>query len=229
MKKIMVVSLLAIPLMFNNVARATGIPVVDVAGILQMVVDGLARAQEFEQQIKEAKNRLTELKNTADHYKDMVEGHYDFETILNDPLLNEHLALDDWKDIYNDTSNLQSLRDEFDMHSNNPAVQERYDSELQQYSAQKRFYDMSVQRNKNMKSLLNQFNSATNPAAKADLANSIQFENTQLENDAKMMESMTMLMEQKINYEKTRAANEKMEVITGAGMPIDYSAAYGKR
>ena len=226
MKKLLVATALAIPLTFNPVANATGIPVVDVAGILQMVTDGLVRAQEFQQQISEAKNRLNELKNSADHYKEMVEGHFDFETLLNDPLLNQHLALNNWKDIYNNVQDIQSLRDEFDMHSNDPAIQKRYDSELQQYSAQKRFYDSAVKRNKNMKNLLNQFNTATNPAAKADLANSIQFENTQMENDAKMMESMAMLMQQKANYEKTRAANLKMETIKTSGMTVDYSAAY---
>lgn len=228
MKKLILATLIAAPLTMQPV-YATGIPVVDVAGILQMVTEGLARAQEFRQQISEARNRLGQLKDDAEFYKDMVDGHFDFERILNDPTLNQYLALDDWKQIYNDVDDLANLRDEFNMHSDNPAIQKRYDSELKQYAAQERFYEMSVKRNKNLQALLRQFSSATNPAAKADLANSIQFENAQLKNDAEMMETMTTLMQQKQNYEATRAAREKMDTQRGAGMEVDYSSALNGR
>lgn len=228
MKKLILATLIAAPLTLQPV-HATGIPVVDVAGILQMVTDGLMRAQEFREQILEARNRLGQLKDDAEFYKDMVDGHFDFERILNDPTLNQYLALDDWKQIYNDVDNIASLRDEFNMHSDNPTIQKRYDSELKQYAAQERFYKMSVERNKNLQALLRQFSAAENPAAKADLANSIQFENAQLKNDAEMMDTMTALMEQKQNYEQTRAAREKIEVQRGAGMTVDYSTAFNNQ
>jgi type IV secretion system protein VirB5 len=222
MKKLLIVILFSIPLLFNQQVKATGIPVVDIAGILQMVVDGFARAKEFSQQIGEAKARLNEMKDSADHYKDMVDGHFDFEALLNDPTLNKHLALDDWKDIYNDTSDLANLRGEFGMYSDDPAVQAKYDRELKQYSAQSRFYDISTNRNKNLQNLLTQFQTAINPAAKADLANSISYESAQIKNDAQMMESMTLMMQQKqmLESRKSERASRENWMETGIDRPV---------
>jgi type IV secretion system protein VirB5 len=225
MKKF-IVMLLVLSLSYNQTVSASGVPTIDIASIIQGLKDALIRAKEFKQQIKEAKNRLNEMRNSSEHYRDMVDGHFDFESILNDPTLNKYLALDDWKDIYNDTSDLSDLRDEFGMVSNNPTTQKKYDRKLQTYSAQSKFYDMSVKRNDNLKDLLAQFTTATNPAAKADLANSIQFENARIKNDAKMMESMTALMEQTATLEHEQRSLEKIEVIRGGGMAVDYSSAY---
>lgn len=224
MKKLLIMALLATSMSFTATVSASGIPTVDVAAILQSVTDALQRAKEFQQQILEAKNRLEEMQNQGEHYKDMVDGHFDFETVLNDSKLNEDLALNEWKDIYDDSSDLQSLRDEFGMISSDPVVQKKYDQKLQAYNAQSKFYKISTERNKNLTKLLDQFSTATNPAAKADLANSIQFENARIKNDAKMMETMTALMEQSAALDADKRANERMKLFRGTGIPIDYSA-----
>jgi len=227
MKKLFIIALLVLPMTLSQPVNASGVPTIDIAAIIQSLKDALVRAKEFKQQINEAKNRLNEMKNTADHYKDMVEGHFDFEDILNDPNLNKELALDDWKDIYNDTTDLANMRDEFGMVSSDPKIQKMFDKKLQAYRAQTKYYEISKQRNDNLTNLLAQFKTATNPAAKADLANSIQFESAQIKNDSKMMETMTALMEQTSTLEHQQQSVEKMNMIQsgGTGIAIDYSKA----
>lgn len=217
-KKLLITSLMFL-FLFNQEAKATGVPVIDVAGIAQMIKDGIVRAKEFSQEIGEAKRRLKEMEATADHYKDMVDGHYSFEDIINDRTLNEHLALGDWKDIYNDSNDLSQLRGEFDMESPSYTTQAKWDRELKEYSAQKRFYEISTARNKKLQNLLDQFTTAINPAAKADLANSINYENAQIKNDSQMMESMTLLMQKKEMFETRNAEIEKRRVWMNEGIP----------
>lgn len=215
MKKILLVFCLMLP----QVVTAAGIPVVDVAGLTQMITDGLTRAKEFKQNMDEARNRLNEMKATSDHYKKMVDGHFNFEDILNDPYANQFMALEDWKQIYNDATGLAELRHEFGMFSDDPVVQRQYDNKLRQYNAQTKFYKASVERNKKMQSLLSQFSTATTPAAKEDIANAIRFEQTQVQNDAQMMATMNTLMEKQRILEHEAKADEDIKIMLGEGFP----------
>lgn len=215
MKKVLLASLLV----FSLGSNASGIPVVDVANLAQIVTEGLARAKEFKQNMDEARNRLSEMKASSDHYKKMVDGHFNFEDVLNDPYANEFMALDDWKDIYNDSSGLVELREEFGMYSDDPLVQRRYDNQLRQYNAQSKFYKASVERNKKMQSLLGQFSTATTPAAKEDIANAIRFEQTQVQNDAQMMATMNTMMDERRRLEARKKSQEKVELMFGDGFP----------
>jgi type IV secretion system protein VirB5 len=220
MKKLALVTALSIALSATALspAHATGIPVIDVAGLLQMVVDGAQQAQQFAQQISEAKNRLNELKSQGEHYKGMVEGHYNFEDILYDPNLNGFINMDDWKDVYHDTSQLSSLRSEFGLTSDNAATQQRYDRKLQEFYIQQRFYKASVKRNEMMSDLVSQFSTAKTPSAKEDIANAISLQQTQLENDKQMMSSMSDLMERQRTLEATAEAKARTSLLLGDGI-----------
>ncbi|WP_223823897.1 hypothetical protein [Candidatus Enterovibrio escicola] len=48
---------------------ASGLPVIDIAGLAQIVTEGLARAKEFKQNMQEARNRLNEMESSSKHYK----------------------------------------------------------------------------------------------------------------------------------------------------------------
>ena len=211
--------LLMVCLVFPFGVTASGIPVVDIAGLTQMITDGLTRAQEFKQNMDEARNRLNEMQSTADHYKKMVDGHFNFEDVLNDPYANDFMALDDWKQIYNDSTGLAELRQEFGMYSDDPVVQRQYDNKLRQYNAQTKFYKASVERNKKMQSLLGQFSTATTPAAKEDIANAIRFEQTQVQNDAQMMAAMNSLMAKQRVMEADSAARASTKLLLNEGIP----------
>jgi type IV secretion system protein VirB5 len=225
MKKIFIILLLITPLAVQNIG-ASGIPTIDIVSMIQGLKDALVQAKQFKDQISEARNRLNRLKETGKHYKDMVDGHFDWESLLNDPTLNKHLALGNWKKIYDGIGDINNLRDEFHMQSDDPRIQSKWDKQLKAYKVQRDFYYASVKRSENLKNLLKQFSTATNPAAKADLANSIQFENTQVENDAEMMKSMAALMEQKARFEHELSIAESRRKFSEEGIEIDYSSAY---
>ena len=185
---------------------ASGIPVVDVAGITQMITDSAARAKEFTQSINEARNRLNQLKKDAEHYKRMVEGHYGFEEILSDPGINDVIDLSDYDDLYDAVDDISDLRSEFGLYSDDPVVQRRYDMQLKQLRFQEALYERSAKRNERMSRLLSQFGTATNPAAKADLGNAINYEKTLMENEQDMMIAMSNMLERQTQLEAKRKA-----------------------
>ena len=180
---------------------ASGIPVVDVAGITQMITDSAARAKEFTQSINEARNRLNQLKKDAEHYKRMVEGHYGFEEILSDPSINNVIDLSDYDDLYDAVDDISDLRSEFGLYSDDPVVQRRYDMQLKQLRFQEALYERSAKRNERMSRLLSQFGTATNPAAKADLGNAINYEETLMKNEQEMMVAMSNMLERQRRIE----------------------------
>ena len=213
---------LCIALALNASTQASGIPVVDVVGITQMVIDSAQRAQEFTQSISEARNRLNQLKSQAEHYKSMVEGHYGFEEILSDPNLNDVIDLSAYSDLYDAIDDISDLRSEFGLYSDDPVIQRRYDMQLKQLRFQEMLYERSTERNERMSRLLSQFGSATTPAAKEDLANSINFETMQMQNEQRMMDSMSDMLEQQRKLEVSKQSKLRIEnMLYGDGIPLE--------
>lgn len=217
MRNLLLIICLTLPLK----TLASGIPVVDIAAITQVIMEGTLRAQEFEQNMQAAKNRLSEMKSTADHYKEMVDGHFNYEDILNAPSTNDFMAMEDWKAIYHKTAALTDLRKAFNMHSKNPHRQRQYDRELIEYDLQKKSYDAAVERNQRMQSLLGQFSTATTPAAKEDIANAISFEQTQIQNDTQMAAAMNTLLEKQDLLEHEAQARENIRIMMNEGFPLN--------
>ena len=211
---------LCIALTLNASTQASGIPVVDVAGITQMVVDSAQRAQEFTQSINEARNRLNQLKNQADHYKSMVEGHYGFEEILSDPNLNDVIDLSTYNNLYDAIDDISDLRSELELYSDDPVIQRRYDMQLKQFRFQEMLYKRSTERNQRMGRLLSQFGTATTPAAKEDLANSINFETMQMQNEQRMMDSISDMLERQKTLEAQQRSLKLQQQVFGEGIPI---------
>ncbi|WP_171027768.1 type IV secretion system protein [Photobacterium damselae] len=204
-------------------AFASGIPVIDVAGIAQMAKDALTQANQFKQrmdsvrqQISEAKNQLDEAKRQGEHYKKMVEGHSDlFENALNDPSASRFLANSQWEDIYSHIGDISSLRDKFDLKSDDPIVQKQYDSILKNYAFQEKTYQASVERYNRITKLTSMLKSADTPAKKADLANSIEFERVQLANDNQLIQDMQELMDRQEAIEtKVRIQKKKDKMMS---------------
>ena len=205
-------------LSITQFSNATGIPTVDVAGIAQMVANNAARAADFAKTLSEAQKRLEQLKQTANHYKSMVEGHHSFEDVLQMANANNGFAFNNWQDIYNDTSELEQLREDFNMYSDDPEIQKRFDQELLSYKAQRNYYNGTVARNNRMQTLLNQFSTATTPGLKADLANAINFEQLQIRNDAQMMDTLNKLMEKQKSLESEQLAETNIQNALRSGL-----------
>lgn len=187
--------LASIGLLASYPSKASGIPVVDVAGITQMIMESLTRAQEFQQTIQNATQQLNALKDQHEHYKNMVEGHWDIEDILNDPNLNEFTSMDDWRSIYDAVDDIDSLRNEFDLYSEDPAVQKNYDRALKNYAVKKNIHESVVKRSQRIQDLFSQMGHADTPAKKADLSNSIQLESMRIKNDQQAMDLITEIEE----------------------------------
>ncbi|HHY0508171.1 TPA: type IV secretion system protein [Vibrio parahaemolyticus] len=211
---------LSLALTLSAPTYASGIPVVDVAGIAQMITDSATRAQEFSQSISEARNRLNQLKSQAQHYKSMVEGHYGFEEILSDPNLNDAIDLSAYSDLYDAIDDVSDLREEFGLYSDNPVIQRRYDMQLKQLKFQETLYERSAKRQERMSRLLSQFGTATTPAAKEDLGNAINFEKTLMENEQDMMTAMSEMLERQKQLEIEKRLNESYQAFMhGDGLP----------
>ena len=82
--------------------------------------------------------------------------------------------------------------------------------QLKQLRFQEMLYERSTERNERMSRLLSQFGSATTPAAKEDLANSINFETMQMQNEQRMMDSMSNMLQQQSQIEIHREAKERI-------------------
>ncbi|MFV8433655.1 type IV secretion system protein [Vibrio owensii] len=211
---------LCIALALNASTQAAGILVFDATSKMQMVIDSAQRAKEFAQSISEARNHLNQLKSQAEHYKSMVEGHYGFEEILSDPNLNDVIDLSAYSDLYDAIDDISDLRSEFDLYSDDPVIQRRYDMQLKQLRFQEMLYERSTERNERMSRLLNQFGSATTPAAKEDLANSINFETMQMQNEQRMMDSMSNMLERQKTLEAQQRSLKLKQQIFGDGIPL---------
>jgi type IV secretion system protein VirB5 len=201
-------------------ALSTGIPVVDVAGLTQMVLDNTTRASEFAETITEARNRLSQLKDQANHYKSMVEGHYHFEDTLTDRKTSRLFELHGYRDLYDTIDDVADLRNEYGLHSDDPVTQRHYDMELKQLRLQETLYKQSTERQQRMSTLLRQFGQAKTPATKADLANSIHFEKMQMENEQTMMEAMTDMLEKQKRLEAKKNAQAFSSDMFGDGIPF---------
>lgn len=204
-------------LIFSYNANAN-IPVLDITSLTEFIKQAAVQARQFKDQMQEARNRLTELKTQVQGIKDIKSissGNYDdlFSALLNDPTLSKAFALDDWKSIYNDLGSINELRDEFEMWSDNPEVQKKYDDQLRLYSLKQKAYQSSVTRQERIIRISNQFKLADNPAKKADLNNALVSEMVQQQNDAALIAKMDQMMADKIKLEQQKRSAERRAVL----------------
>lgn len=195
-------TLLAMTLFTSLNVNASGIPVVDVASIAQTVTEGLARAQEFKQTLDQAKNEMN-------HYKSMVEGHYSFEDILHDPVVNDFMTNSDWSQYYQSVSNIDSLRNKYNLKSDDPYRQKMYDSKLKELAFKEEMYQKTKQRSQRLQNLFSQMNTATTPAAKSDIGNAINLEKLSLQNDIQLANTIESMMYEKSESERKQAYIER--------------------
>lgn len=197
-----VIALAIVGALLGSTPVYAGIPVIDVASIAETIKNAAVQAKNFKDQMQEARGRLAELKHQVQGLKDIkesTEGNYGdlFGDLLNDPTLSSMFALDDWRSIYNDLGVVEDLRDEFNMWSDNPATQQRFDSALKVYSFKQKSYEASVKRQERIQKISNQMSLADNPAKKDDLSNALAFEQSQQQNDAALIARLDELMKER--------------------------------
>ncbi|OAT35733.1 VirB5 family type IV secretion complex minor pilin [Hafnia paralvei ATCC 29927] len=186
------------------IANATGIPVFDAGSIMQMVQNATETAQQAADQLNQLKDQYNQAVAAAEAEKARFEGNWSLGDILNDPTLTSYLP-DNWTDIYS-SGDVSGLRDQYQLKSSNPEVQEQYDSLLSNLNTMQEAYDSTVQRTKNIEQLASYMNSAQTPQQKSDYANRILFEQTQIQNEQAKVNAVKTMMEQREHIQnKARA------------------------
>ncbi|WP_261887510.1 type IV secretion system protein [Vibrio aerogenes] len=204
-------------------ANASGIPVVDVASIAQMVQQAAIRARQFLQTIETARNNLAAIKAQSDYYQSMVEGHpISYEAILYDPNLRKLADMSGWQALYESVQDVSDLRQSYGLLSDNQATQLKYDQALRDFKIQQQLYQTASQRNKNILKLLDEFGTATTPATKSDLANSINFQVAALQNEQKMMEAFSTISHRKAQLEIEGKNAETIDMIMNSGLTVNF-------
>ncbi|AIW17511.1 conjugal transfer protein TrbJ (plasmid) [Vibrio tubiashii ATCC 19109] len=209
-------------LLLTPVVNATGIPVVDGAALMQMVTDNIQRAAQWAKEADQwaksnglSVDQIKEYKAHADHYQRMVEGHYSFEDLVNDPILNNVAEMQGWRELYNTIEDIEELRARFNIDRGD----DRFDDLIKKYELVDRFYKRTLKRNDSLQKLLEQFNTADTPAAKADLANAIAFEQTKIKNDQEMLASLQSIQEEQANIRHAAESRRKIDQLFGDGIP----------
>lgn len=213
---------IATVLLISPLGWAGGIPVVDFTSLSQMVSDNLARAQQWAKEARQwaEENKLSleqvqQMNREYKHYKSMVEGHYTFEDVLNDPHLNNLTEMEGWRELYDQVDDLQSLREDFGLDKGDSSSDEL----IRKYSMLDKFYKRSTNRNKTLQGLLSEFQSADNPAKKSDLSNAISFEYAKIKNDEQMMSALLSLKEQKDDISHSVRSKRKIQKMFADGIP----------
>lgn len=197
-------------------ANATGIPTVDIANIAQLILNAKDQAEQFEHSIHAAADRLNEMKSQGDYYKSMVDGHYPYENLLHDPELDRLLDQANWEDTYNDI-NISSLRDQFDMHSDDPQTQKAYDDQLKTYGLQEKLYNNAQSESDKMTQLYTQFEQAKTPAQKEDIANSISYQSLKMKNQQQIQARLDELTKKKQKMDLDKKERQEFDTLFGDG------------
>lgn len=194
---------------------ATGIPVMDVASIYKMAEDAVQQAKQALAQLDQAKAAISQAKSQYEDYKGIATGNDKLGAFLNDPALNQFLPMKDWQEVYNNGKDIASLRDRYDLKSDNPQVQAAFDKLLAQAGALEDAYNASSERVDNAAKMREKLNEAVTPQQKSDLQARFQQESLELQNQNMRLQNMQMLMDQKAKIEDAKRAQDFKDYMYG--------------
>lgn len=196
----------------QQLAFASGIPVVDVAGIAQMIQDGIQQANEAMNQLNATRQQIEDFKNAAEAEKKRFEGNWKLSDVLSDPTLTSYLPSDDWQKIYDGSRDVSALREEYGLYSENEDEQKVFDSMLTDIDVLQDSYSATVKRTENIKNLAAYMDQAQTPQQKADYQNRIAYEQLQIQNEKIKIDTVAALMEKRqraLNQARMNAAYDK--------------------
>lgn len=174
---------------------SAGIPVADPLVLAQAIQNAAEVAQQAETQLNQMKQQYQQMKSEADAMKNRFEGNWNLGDILNDPTLSSYMP-QNWTDIYS-TGDVSKLRNQYGLKSTDDATQKIYDEKLHNMDTIQKAYEATVERTNNIDKLATYMNTAETPQQKADYANRILYEQTQILNEKSKMDAATTLMEQR--------------------------------
>lgn len=176
-------------LLISTNALASGFPTFDGANLIQMLKEAETQASQF-------KTTIDQARNDAERLKSNVEGHWGIESLLDNSSMFNDLP-SDWQSAY-ESVDISSLRDKYDMKSDNPDTQALFDKKLQDIAFSEKLYENSHKIQSQLMRLQDEFEHADRPTTKADLSNAIAMQKTQLESQQMLITRMNKMHEQEI-------------------------------
>ncbi|HBJ0272038.1 TPA: conjugal transfer protein TrbJ [Escherichia coli] len=176
MKLTYILFILPILITCNAIAA---IPVIDPASIAKTVEEGVNRAKEAAANLQQLKEQYEQTIKYAEEQKRRLEGFTDFSNGFDSAESYMKTRLSELTD-YSKT-NVNSLRDKYNLKSTNNLAQNRYDSILKKIDFYEKFNKSLLERANRMQNLQSSFSHASTPQQKADLANQLNTEKLTLE------------------------------------------------
>ncbi|EDW8942691.1 conjugal transfer protein TrbJ [Salmonella enterica subsp. enterica] len=183
---------------------SAAIPVVDPASIAKTVEEGLIRAKEAAANLQQLKEQYEQTIKYAEDQKKRLEGFTDFSNGFDSAESYMKAKLADLND-YSKT-NVDNLRDAYNLRTNNSIAQTRYDSFLKQIDFYENFNKSLLERANRMQKLQSSYSNANTPQQKADLSNQLNTEKLTLEMQIKQYDIAERQLKAQADaeYEKNR-------------------------
>jgi type IV secretion system protein VirB5 len=218
----LITALAAIAAFSASTAHAQ-IPVTDVAGLAQAVLEGEQLVSQLEV-LKQQYSTLTSSYNTLTAQYAAITGNHSYGTILNDSSLRNFMP-DSWSGIYDNVksgslsslnSSMTSILSSEGLTSAATTGQKRYYNTLAANKAmQMAAYDANISRLENIESLMSQANATTDASAKADLLNRLASEQAMVQNEQTRMKMMANLHQTELELAKQQRENEFKSTFLG--------------
>lgn len=170
---------------------ASGFPTVDLAAIAQMIKEAATQAKQFQEQMTSIKMQIAEAKKHS--------GIWDELNNFNNLNANNYLLDKNFES--NIEKTLPALRNKFNLNSDNPDIQSRYDGLLKDYAFQETIYNNSVKREKTITALMQQLDKAVTPAQKSAIENNIASQRLQMDNETRLIANRQAMLNQQNEIE----------------------------
>lgn len=182
----------------------SGFPTVDLAAIAQMIKEAATQAKQFHEQMTSIKMQIAEAKKHSGVWGELN----NFNNLnANNYLLDKNFES-------NIEKTLPALRNKFNLNSDNPDIQSRYDGLLKDYAFQETIYNNSVKREKTITALMQQLDKAVTPAQKSAIENNIASQRLQMDNETRLIANrQAMLNQQNLIETKLRQQQWKLDLV----------------
>lgn len=192
-----------------------GIPTIDPTAIAQLAANADAQASQAMNALKTAKDGIEQARSQYEAHKNMISGNDRLGDFLNNPALNKVLPLSDWADLYESVRDINDLRRRYNLTSDDPSVQQKFDKLLAVTDALERTYEASNERVQNASALRGKLNQAETPQQKEDLQLRYQHEMLELQLQQMRLNQMQTLVAQNERLENKRRAQSFKDYVNG--------------
>ena len=182
-----------------------GIPVVDIASLVQIGLSYTAQLQQYATQIQQFETMKSQLTTSANQLQSMT-GARGMGGLFNNPEVQSALP-PDWQSAYASVRSGPSFGAERARLpvSNDPSINAIYDSVAASNATMTDFFSKSNARIQQIQSLQSQIDSASDPAAKQDLANRMLTEQNSIQATSQLLEILKRKQEQDITQAREAA------------------------